>query len=100
MLRVKIKSDWRKSVQNLQQEELPVYERLGDVRELVVCRTKLAIMLLQRGRGEDAQSAIEHLLWSFEAARQRGLAETQQIAAILQQLLPQSELPVSPKDGG
>jgi hypothetical protein len=70
-----------------QQKELPVYERLGDVRSLLVCRTNIAITLLQRGRAEDAATAMEHLLWSYNAARERGFAEAKHIEAILRPLM-------------
>jgi ATP/maltotriose-dependent transcriptional regulator MalT len=68
-----------------QEKQLPVYERLGDVRELVICRTNMAITQLQRGRSEDAAAAMEYLLWSLQAAQERGLPEAEQIARILQE---------------
>ncbi len=37
------------------EEELPVYERLGDVRELIVGHVNLSLMLLKRGREEDTR---------------------------------------------
>ncbi len=53
------------------EEELPVYERLGDVRLLLVGRTNLAITLAQRGRPED-RTEIHTLL-------QQALAEAERL---------------------
>jgi hypothetical protein len=75
------------------EEQLPVYERLGDVRGLIVGRGNLAITLHRRGREEDAAEVLQHLFWSYRAAKQRGYAEAAQIAKILQRLgVPASEL--------
>jgi hypothetical protein len=38
---------------------LPIYQKLGDVRELVVCRNNIALTLLQRGCAEDAPPALD-----------------------------------------
>ncbi|MBA2592793.1 MAG: CHAT domain-containing protein [Gammaproteobacteria bacterium] len=67
------------------EEELPVLERLGDVRELIVGRWNLAIML-RRGRKEDVPEALNHLVWAYQAATERGYREARQIADILRQL--------------
>ncbi|MFT5471233.1 MAG: hypothetical protein ACI8UO_006366 [Verrucomicrobiales bacterium] len=66
-----------------QEEELPVYQRLGDVRSLIVCRVKIAMALAQRG---DAEEIAGHLVWAHREAKQRGLKETGQIEQIAEQL--------------
>ena len=52
----------------------------------MVCRAMIALMLLRRARTEDAPAAMEHLKWSLDAARARGLREASQIEGILQRL--------------
>jgi len=52
------------------EEELPIYERLGDVRELPVGRAKLAITLLKREATGDREEAIPLLHMALDAARQ------------------------------
>ncbi len=64
------------------EEELPVYERLGDVRERRVCQAKMALVLLARGAEGDRDEAAE-LLRSAEAdARRLRIPEAAQIRAI------------------
>jgi tetratricopeptide (TPR) repeat protein len=67
------------------EEELPVYERLGDVRSLLICRAKIALSLMQRGKGEDRASANALLCLALGDARRLRIPEAEQIAQILQQ---------------
>jgi tetratricopeptide (TPR) repeat protein len=55
-----------------EEEELPVYERLGDVRERAVVLFKMAKIYLQQ---EDYQSAFEHLVDSYQMALDLGNLE-------------------------
>ena len=69
-----------------QKQELPVYEKLGDVRSLLVCRAKIAIAMLKRGRKEDRPEARAHLQWALQAAERMQIPEAGQIRGILQQM--------------
>ena len=66
-------------------EELPVYERLGDVRSLLVGRANLAITLLQRGNDGDRDEARRLLGLALAGARRLNLPEAQQIEEIMGQ---------------
>ena len=66
------------------EEALPVYERLGDVRELLVGRTNLAILLMQRGTKRDRTEVAHLLSQAYQAARDMQLPEADQIAALHQ----------------
>ena len=74
-----------------QEEQLPVYERLGAIRDQVVCRTNIALTMVERGRDEDSQPIVEHLIWAYTTARERGFAEAATIEAILKQLFGEPE---------
>ncbi|WP_295454299.1 hypothetical protein [uncultured Thiodictyon sp.] len=72
------------------EEQLPVYECLGDVHSLLLCRTNIALTLLvrmaQTGRREDAPEANRLLCLALaEARRLRLPMEAGQIESILQQ---------------
>ncbi len=67
------------------EEELPIYERLGDVRSLLVGPANLAINLLTRGRAEDRGEARRLLHLALEAARRLKLPEARQIEAVIEQ---------------
>ncbi|WP_200883693.1 hypothetical protein [Archangium violaceum] len=64
------------------EEELPVYERLGDVRSLLVGRANLALLYLQRGRPEDRNLAAELLRLALTSAEALRLPEAVQIRDI------------------
>jgi hypothetical protein len=68
------------------EEELPVYERLGDVRSVLVCRAKIAITLLTRKRADERAQANELLCLALADAKRLRLAEAQQITDILQRM--------------
>jgi hypothetical protein len=53
-----------------QEEELPVYERLGDVREKAVTMGKVADILQARGELERCASAISHCGTRWEKSLQ------------------------------
>jgi len=65
---------------------LPVFEKLGDVRSLLVARANIALMMLERGRREDLPEAVRLLVWSYQAAAERGFAEAAQLEQILRAL--------------
>jgi len=67
------------------QEELPVYQRLGDVRSTLVCRTNIALNLLERGRVEERAQANELLCLALTDAERLRIPEARQIEAILRQ---------------
>ena len=68
------------------EEELPVYERLGDVRSLLVGRTNLAITLLRRGQQGDQPEIGKLLVLALRAARRLRLPEAHEIASLVRQL--------------
>ena len=65
------------------EEQLPVYEQLGDVRELLVARANLALSLLQRGEPNDREEAQSLLLQALREAARLRLPEAGQIIQIL-----------------
>jgi hypothetical protein len=68
------------------EEVLPVYERLGDVRELLVGRTKLALTLVERGHPTDQREISTLLQLALRDARRLRLPEAQEIASVVRQL--------------
>src|SRR5271168_2430301 len=68
------------------EEELPVYERLGDVRELLVGRANLAITLLRRAKDGDRDEAHSLLRLALADARRLNLPEAQQIERFIDQI--------------
>ena len=71
------------------EEQLPVYERLGDVRALLICRANIAILLLMRvrqtGQRDDAATANTLLCAALGEARRLRLPEAAQIEQLLEQ---------------
>ena len=65
------------------EEQLPVYERLGDVRALLVGRANLALTLLRRGAPGDHAEAVTLLRMALVDARRLRLPEAGQIQQIL-----------------
>jgi hypothetical protein len=70
----------------IRREQLPVFERLGDVRELLVGRANLALNLLVRGRHEDIPESAALLAIALRDARRRQIPEAAQFAGIVRQL--------------
>ena len=70
----------------LREEVLPAFERLGDVRALLVARANLAITLLKRGAPGDRKEARGLLHLALEAAKKLRLPEVAQIEVILASL--------------
>ncbi len=68
------------------EEQLPVYERLGDVREKIICRAIIGRDLIGRGKPEDRAEAQEHLEWALAEARRLQLPEASVIEGILARL--------------
>jgi hypothetical protein len=65
------------------EEVLPAFERLGDVRGLLVGRAKVALTLLARKRMEDRKPANELLCAALADARRLRIPEAGQIERIL-----------------
>lgn len=61
---------------------LPVYERLGSRRDILVAQAKIALDLLQRNAPGDHIEAIRLLNLALDAARRTRLPEAAQIEAI------------------
>ena len=61
------------------EEQLPVFERLGDVRELLVGRANLALLYLRRGQPADRDMAAELLRLARTSAESLQLPEAAQI---------------------
>jgi hypothetical protein len=61
------------------EEQLPVYERLGDVRSLLLGRANLAINLVQRGWREDGPEIFSLLQQALTDAERLRLPEAQAI---------------------
>ncbi|MCA9638005.1 MAG: hypothetical protein KC420_18380, partial [Myxococcales bacterium] len=75
------------SLRTRTEDQLQVYERLGDVRSLLVAHVKVALTLLLRRRAEDVPEIARQLGESLSAARAHGFAvEAGQIAEIMEQL--------------
>ncbi len=62
-----------------EEEELPVYERLGDVRELLVARANLATTLHKRDKPGDRDEAKRLLCLALAEARRLRLPEATEI---------------------
>ena len=65
---------------------MPVFEKLGDVRSLIVGRAMVAQMLAKRGHEDDGMEIINHLAWAWREARRMGLPEAAQIEEIAGQI--------------
>jgi hypothetical protein len=65
------------------EDELPVYERLGDRRSLLVGRANLAFGLVRRGGAGDREEAVGLLRLAIEEARKMRIPEAKTIAEIL-----------------
>jgi tetratricopeptide (TPR) repeat protein len=70
------------------EEQLPVYEALGDVRSLLVARTNLALNLRARSRPADVEEADGLLKLALAAAEALRIPEAQTIRGILAQATP------------
>jgi hypothetical protein len=68
------------------QEQMPVYEQLGDTRSLLVGRTNLALLLWQMD-AEKHQAEIQNLLkLALADAKQMQIPEAEQIEAIMREI--------------
>jgi tetratricopeptide (TPR) repeat protein len=79
------RGDVEEALRIRREEELPAYVHLNSMRDLIVGRVNLALLLVQRGRKEDVPEVVEHLVWAYRAAAQRGYVEAAQIAEIMGQ---------------
>ena len=71
-----------------QQDCLPVYEKLGDIRSLLVCRAKIAICLRKRNQSGDWAESCRLLIIAHTAALAMGLPEAEIIEKLLNQQAP------------
>ncbi len=83
---MRARGDLDASLRIRREEELPTYERLGDVRFLLFARWNLASTLLSRGRGGDREEARGLLIMALEEARRLQLPEAGQIEQLLKQV--------------
>ena len=65
------------------EEQLPVFERLGAMRDLAIARTNTAILEIARDHPGDRLRARQHLVVALEEARKLGIPE----AGVIQQHL-------------
>ncbi len=70
------------------EEELPVYERLGDVRSLLIARANIAMALLDRGHAGDRAEAADLLGRALAEAERLRLPE----AGIIREILERHDL--------
>ena len=68
------------------QEQLPIYERLRDLRSALVARTDMALNLIERGREGDRQEAAELLRSALADADRLGGPESDQIRGLIEKL--------------
>ena len=70
------------------EEEIPVYEALGDVRELLFGRKNLALTLRARSRPGDIEEARDLLTLALVAAEGLQVPEAQTIRQLLVEITP------------
>jgi hypothetical protein len=68
------------------EEQLPVFERLGDVRSRAVTRAKLGDALLARGRPEDRDDALALFRLAVADAERLGIADAKPMRRRLREL--------------
>jgi Tfp pilus assembly protein PilF len=66
-----------------QEKELPVFQRLGARRELLVAQTNLALTYLKRAQGGDREQARALLQEALQSAEDMGLPEAEKIRETL-----------------
>lgn len=66
-----------------EKEQLPVYEKLGDKRSLLVAQANMARLLITRAQADDNNQARQLLSQALTAAIEMQLPETHQIIAIM-----------------
>lgn len=77
-----------------------MYERLGDVRSLLVGRANLAITLAQRGRPEDGPDILSLLQQALADAERLRLADAETIRGLIAQIFgPGDETTAPPLEG-
>jgi len=84
----------------LKEDELPVYERLGYVHELLVGRTNLAITFLRRAQEGDRGEALELLNLALAEARRLNLPEALQIEQLIEKTRLGTPFPKTAKLAG
>lgn len=70
----------------LYQEQLPVFQQLGDAAEMARCQATLAQMLWLRDQGDDRQQAQELIQQALAESERLQLADTAQIREVMQNM--------------
>ena len=73
-------------------ECIPVFERLGDEREKMMCRANIGITLMNKSVRTKAEfeEAREHLIWARDMAEKHQYAEAAQLRKTVTRLLGES----------
>ena len=77
------RGDLEEALRIRREEQLPVFERLGDVHALLIGRTNLAITLAQRGRLEDVEEIRTLLHQALTDAERLRLPEAETIRGLI-----------------
>ncbi|NJM13296.1 MAG: hypothetical protein HC889_16755 [Synechococcaceae cyanobacterium SM1_2_3] len=80
------RGDLDEALRIYREEELPVYERLGAVRDLLVCRANIGINYLARGSAGDRQIALQFLNLALQDAQRLKIPEALHIADLIQRV--------------
>ncbi len=77
------------ALRKYREEILPIFERLGNLRDQFVCRWNIGTALLQKPSPTEAdiKEAREHLRWALAMAEQHKYAEAAQIRETVKRLL-------------
>jgi len=78
------------------EEVMPLFAQCQDARELLICRTKIAIAYLARGSAEDRRQAVAYLTQALADAKRLGIPEVRTIEALLAKA---NTPPAAPKTG-
>ncbi len=66
------------------EEQLPVFERLGDVYSSLICKTNIGILLINRQQFGDIDQALVLLHEARDVAEKMGFPEANKIDAIIE----------------
>lgn len=88
--------EWDEALRIRREEQMPVYERLGDVRSLLAGRANLAITLVQRSRPEDRPEIRTLLQQALADAERMRLPEADTIRDLIAQIFGPGDEGVAP----
>ncbi|NUQ71608.1 MAG: hypothetical protein HUU17_12420 [Chthonomonadales bacterium] len=83
---LQLRGDLDEALRIRREEALPVYERLGDVRALLVGRVYLAFILKQRGKPEDGPEIERLMRQALADARRLRIPEAEQIQGFMREM--------------